>query len=76
MAFAQSLDLKESPTGMRNILQIGLCALAIGACMAARAETLSITGISTPGGNAQLLIQSDIGVTNQIQFTIGLTYAN
>jgi hypothetical protein len=44
--------------------------------VAARAGTLSITGISMAGGNPQLLIQSDIGITNQIQCKTNLGQAN
>ena len=58
---------------MKCTINGGLFALAWGACVAAQAGTLSITNISMVGGKPQLLIQSDIGITNQIQAKTNLS---
>ncbi len=50
--------------------------MAIGACVAAEAVTLSITNFTMVGGKPQLLIQSDIGITNQIQCNTNLYQAD
>ena len=49
IAFTQKVDLEESPTDMKNILQIGLCALAIGACVTTFAQAPVITSFSQNG---------------------------
>jgi hypothetical protein len=47
-------------------------ALALWPGVAAQAIPLSITKIAIIGGNPQLLIQSEIGITNQIQCNTNL----
>lgn len=61
---------------MQKMPLIGLCALAIAASMTVQAGTLSITNITSVGGNPQLLIQSDVGLTNQIQSKTNLNQTN
>ena len=61
---------------MKCAINGGLFALVWGACVAAQAGTLSITNISMVGGKPQLLIQSDIGITNQIQAKTNLSQTN
>ena len=51
-------------------VRISLCALGIGACVAAQAAAPEITGIAMV---PQLSIRSDVGVTNQIQYTNDLS---
>ena len=46
-----------------QVMRMGLCALGLGACVAAHAAAPQITGIAMV---PQLTIQSDVGVTNQI----------
>ena len=49
---------------------MSLCALGLGACVAADAAAPEITGIAMV---PQLTIQSDVGTTNQIQYTNDLS---
>ena len=55
-----------------TVISAGLCALALWPVMTARAVPLAITNFAIIGGNPQLLIQSDLGVTNQIQWKTNL----
>ena len=52
---------------------IGLCALALGAAVAAQAAAPTITDIAMV---PRLTIQSDVGITNQIQYTNNLSQSN
>src|ERR1035438_7716704 len=61
---------------MKNALMMGLCALVLGACVTAKAGTLAIKNISIVNGNPQLFIQSDTGITNQIQCKTNLSQTN
>jgi formylglycine-generating enzyme len=54
-------------------MQTGLCALLLGAALPARAATANITDIAMV---PRLTIQSDAGITNQIQRTNTLTADN
>jgi formylglycine-generating enzyme required for sulfatase activity len=58
---------------MKHALKKGVWSLALVACVAAEAGTLSIKNISLVSGKPQLLIQSDTSITNQIQFKTNLT---
>jgi len=66
-----TLNSEEQKIGTVNhlfrALSAGVCALALWPTVAAVATPLSITNIAIIGGNPQLLIQSEIGITNQIQ---------
>ena len=53
-----------------RVMKISLCALGLGACVAAHAAAPDITGIAMI---PQLTITSDVGVTNQIQYTNDLS---
>jgi formylglycine-generating enzyme required for sulfatase activity len=64
---------------MNNItkgISSGVYAVALWAGMAAQATTLIITGITMVSGNPQLNIQSDLGITNQIQCNTNLSQTN
>src|ERR1019366_3357331 len=61
---------------MKQNLKSSLCALVLGACMAVQAGTLSITNINMVSGKPLLLIQSDTGITNQIQCKTNLSQTN
>jgi formylglycine-generating enzyme required for sulfatase activity len=50
-----------------RVMSAALGALALWPVAAALAMPLSITNASITGGNPRLLIQSDVGITNQIQ---------
>ena len=56
-----------------RVICAGVCALALWPGVAAQAIPLSITNIGMSGGRAQLLIQSDTGITNQIQCKTNLS---
>ncbi len=55
-----------------RVIYAGVYALALWPGVAAQAIPLSITKIAIIGGNPQLLIQSEIGITNQIQCNTNL----
>ena len=61
---------------MKQATKLGLGALALGVCVAAQAAAPVITNIAIIGGNPQLTIQSDVGVTNQIQCNEDLSQTN
>ena len=54
---------------------LGLCALAVGACLAAHAAAPVITNITLFGANPRLSVQSEVGLINQIEYStnLGLT---
>ena len=54
---------------------LGLCTLAVGACLAAHAAAPVITNITLFGANPRLSIQSEVGLINQIEYStnLGLT---
>ena len=60
---------------IRTII-IGLCALALGATVAARAAPPVITNITMVGMTPQFAVQSDLGITNQIQCCTNLSQTN
>ena len=49
-----------------------VCPLALWLGVTAQAVPLAITNIAIMDGNPQLTIQSDVGITNQIQFNTNL----
>ena len=53
-------------------LSAGVCPLALWLSVTAQAIPLAITDIAVLDGNPQLTIQSDIGITNQIQYQTNL----
>ena len=59
-----------------HAVELALSALALGAWVAAQGGTLSITNIAMVGGNPQLVIQSELGITNQIQCKTNLNQAD
>jgi sulfatase modifying factor 1 len=67
---------KDRKLGIVNrlltVMSTGLCALALWPARPAQATPLAITNIAIIGGNPQLLIQSDVGVTNQVQYKTNL----
>jgi sulfatase modifying factor 1 len=71
-----NVDSGKTINDMKNILQCGLCALAIGSLVTAQAGTPAITNICMVGCNPQLLIRSDAGITNQILCKTNLNQAN
>ena len=64
---------------MKTIFQaigIGLGALALGATVAAQAAAPVITNITMVGATPQFAVQSDLGITNQIQCCTDLSQTN
>ena len=57
-------------------LRISLCALALGTGVAAHSAAPVITNITMVGATPQFAVQSDLGVTNQIQYCTDLSQAN
>jgi len=57
-------------------MRIGLCALALGAGMAAQGAAPVITNITMVGAMPQFGVQSVLGVTNQIQYCSNLNQTN
>jgi formylglycine-generating enzyme required for sulfatase activity len=57
-------------------MSIGVCALALGAAIAARAAAPVITNLTLVGATPQFAIQSDLGITNQIQYCTNLSQTN
>ncbi len=64
--------MKTRTTGMK----LGLGALALGVWVAAQAAAPVITNITIVGGTPQFSIQSDLGITNQIQYSTNLGQTN
>jgi formylglycine-generating enzyme len=62
-------------TKLRRI-SIGLCALALGAAVAAQAAAPVITNITMVGAAPHFGVQSDVGVTNQVQYCTNLSQTN
>ncbi len=65
--------------GMRTksrITRVGLCALALGVCVAAQAAASVITNITLIGSNPCLGIRSDVGVINRVQCSTNLGQTN
>ena len=59
-----------------NGLKLGVGALALGVCVAAQAAAPAITNITMVGTTPQFRIQSDLGITNQIQYATNLGQTN
>ena len=59
-----------------NGLKLGVGALALGVCVAAQAAAPAITNITMVGTTPQFRIQSDLGITNQIQYVTNLGQTN
>ena len=57
-------------------MRIGLCALALGAGMAAQGAAPVITNITMVGAMPQFGVQSALGITNQIQYCSNLNQTN
>ena len=59
-----------------NGLKLGVGALALGVCVAAQAAAPAITNITMVGTTPQFRVQSDLGITNQIQYATSLGQTN
>ena len=59
-----------------HIVRIGLSALALGAGVAAQGAAPVITNITMVGATPQFGVQSDLGITNQIQYCTNLSQTN
>ena len=59
-----------------RIISIGLCALALGAGIAAQAAAPVITNMTLVGATPQFGVHSDLGITNQIQCCTDLSQTN
>ena len=57
-------------------MKLGLGALALGVWVAAQAAVPVITNITMVAGTPQFRIQSDLGITNQIQYSTNLGQTN
>ena len=64
--------MKTRTTGMK----LSLGALALGVWVVAQAAAPVITNITIVGGTPQFSIQSDLGITNQIQYSTNLGQTN
>jgi formylglycine-generating enzyme required for sulfatase activity len=71
----QLLKSRSLKTNLHTV-SIGLCALALGATVAARAAAPVITNITMAGAAPQFAVQSDLGITNQIQCCTNLSRTN
>jgi sulfatase modifying factor 1 len=59
-----------------HIVRIGLSALALGAGVGAQGAALVITNITMVGATPRFGVQSDLGLTNQIQYCTNLSQTN
>jgi formylglycine-generating enzyme required for sulfatase activity len=73
------MELRIGEQTMKRVLHIagiGLSALALGAGVGAQGAALVITNITMVGATPQFAVQSDLGVTNQIQCSTNLSQTN
>ena len=75
MESKQLIKSRSLKTNLHTV-SIGLCALALGATVAARAAAPVITNITMAGAAPQFAVQSDLGITNQIQCCTNLSRTN
>ena len=61
---------------LTTAMKPSLCALVLGAGVAAQAAPLVITNITMVGATPQFAVLSDLGVTNQIQCSTNLSQTN
>src|ERR1017187_4643317 len=59
---------------LKTPMKLSLSALALGTGMAAQAAAPVIANITTVGATPQFAVQSDLGVTNQIQYCTDLSH--
>jgi hypothetical protein len=71
----QLIKSRSPKTNLRRI-SIGLCALTLWATLPARAAAPVITNITMVGATPQFGVQSDVGVTNQVQYCTNLSQTN
>src|ERR1039457_2147940 len=61
---------------LTTAMKLSLCALGLGTGVAAQAAAPVITNITTVGATPQFAVQSELGVTNQIQYCTDLSHPN
>jgi hypothetical protein len=73
------MSLRKGEQTIKIVLQevrIGFSALAVWACGATQAAPPVITNITQVGATPQFGVQSDLGITNQIQYCTNLRQTN
>ena len=63
-------------TKLATTMKLSLCALALGAGLAAQAAALVITNFTLAGATPQFGVQSDLGITNYIECCTNLSQRN
>jgi sulfatase modifying factor 1 len=61
---------------LTTAMKLSLCALGLGISLAAHSAAPVVTNITTVGATPQFAVQSDLGVTNQIQYCTDLSHPN
>jgi formylglycine-generating enzyme required for sulfatase activity len=59
---------------LTTAMKLSLCALGLGISLAAHSAAPVVTNITTVGATPQFTVQSDLGVTNQIQYCTDLSH--
>jgi formylglycine-generating enzyme required for sulfatase activity len=61
---------------LTTAMKLCLCVLGLGISLAAHSAAPVVTNMTTVGATPQFAVQSDLGVTNQIQYCTDLSHAN